>query len=414
MRLFILEIKKILKTRITWILLAVSLFFSALMAYIPATFQACYGTDENGEQTLVTGVKAIRQLKSDRRELAGVMTPQKLKKAVKTYQLYLEKNHAEDTYELPEEVFYENLKPYAPLIPRIREVCMNPDTGASPAVRDLDADSLDSFYEQCTERLGALMKLEQKDHPAAQSQAAEMYEKVETPFIYYSGIEGESMDYQVLLIFLITILFAVIAAPVFSSDYQTQADDILRCTRHGRFRLGITKALSALCICAVSFLLCLAVWIIISNSLFGWESTKTSVQIIFSVSTLLNMNIGQMELFNMAASLLSLLALICFILFLSSKMKNNVSSLALAIFFCILPLIVYTGVPGAVGDWLRCLLPGGGIGMSNSLLYAATNFEFLHIGPLSIWNLYVIIGASIIEIPLFFALAVMSHCRRRA
>ncbi len=39
---------------------------------------------------------------------------------------------------------------------------------------------------------------------------------------------------------LLALLFCVvIAVLVFSADYQSGADDILRCTRHGRSRLGV-------------------------------------------------------------------------------------------------------------------------------------------------------------------------------
>lgn len=402
----------------TWILLAAALFFSAVLAYIPTTFETSYIVDNSGNQTVVTGVKAIHELKSKRKELgiSGIITPQKLKEAVETWQFYLEKYNAEDTYELPnaEGIFYKHLQVYSPLIPKIKEAYMNSDTGMASTIRGIDPEKLDSFYPQCSTRLSDLMKLEQKNHPSAQKQAEKMYHKIAMPFTYYSGIGSEAIEYQTILIFLVTILLAVIAAPVFSSDYQTQADDILRCTKHGRLRLGITKVMSALCICSVSFLLCVAVWAIITNTLFGWDSTKTSIQLIFSISTLMDLNVGELELFNTVASLISLLALLSFILFFSSRMKNTVASMALTMLFCLLPMIVYIGAPGAVGDWLRCLLPGGGIGLNNSLLYAVTDLEFLHLGSFSIWNTYVLIGASLVEIPLFLILAVFSYCRKSA
>ena len=83
---------------------------------------------------------------------------------------------------------------------------------------------------------------------SAQKKATAMYDEVEKPFQYYSGISSNSMDYQILLIYIITILCVVIAAPVFTSDYQTGADDILRCTKHGRRRMAVCKILSALLI----------------------------------------------------------------------------------------------------------------------------------------------------------------------
>ena len=39
MRIFMLEVKKIIRTRVTWILLLAALLLSGLMAYIPVTFE---------------------------------------------------------------------------------------------------------------------------------------------------------------------------------------------------------------------------------------------------------------------------------------------------------------------------------------------------------------------------------------
>lgn len=48
-----------------------------------------------------------------------------------------------------------------------------------------------------------------------------------------------------MYIFLLAILCAVIVAPVFSTEYQTGADDIIRCTKNGRMRLATVKIASA-------------------------------------------------------------------------------------------------------------------------------------------------------------------------
>lgn len=92
--------------------------------------------------------------------------------------------------------------------------------------------------------------------------------------------------------FLVLLFCVVIAAPVFSADYQSGADDILRCTRHGRRDLGIAKVLAALLISALAFLLCAVIFILVTNSLFGWECTKTSIQMLYSIVTLAELNIG--------------------------------------------------------------------------------------------------------------------------
>lgn len=85
-----------------------------------------------------------------------------------------------------------------------------------------------------------------------------------------------------------------------------------------------------------------------------------------------------------------------------------------ALLFCVLPLFVYFAVPGMLGKWVRCILPGSGIGLQNSLLYAVTGREFLRLGSLSFWNPYVILAAAAVEIPVFIGLAIYCYCHQRA
>ena len=60
------------------------------------------------------------------------------------------------------------------------------------------------------------MKLEQRDHPAAQEAAKRLYSRVETPYQLYPGYNTDAMDYQLLLSFLIVLFCTVIAAPIFT------------------------------------------------------------------------------------------------------------------------------------------------------------------------------------------------------
>ena len=141
------------------------------------------------------------------------------------------------------------------------------------------------------------MQMEQPDSPRAQSKAVEMYQNTKKPFEVYPGMTSAVMDYQNIMGFLVLLFCVVIAAPIFSADYQSGADDILRCTRHGRVSLGIAKMFAALFISGAAFVLCAAVHILVADSLFGWECTRTSIQMMYSIVTLADMNIGAFSSF---------------------------------------------------------------------------------------------------------------------
>lgn len=399
MKLFSLEIKRVLRTRTTWLLLAASLVLSGIMAWLPVTFESRYiGGLDGIEQTEVKGLAAIRLIRDAQAELGGIITQEQLKDVLETAQKTLNDSGKAYTYQLSPDIYQENILPIAPLLSRITEVYADPETGMAPGLTDLAPEQLDHYYESCVTHLDDLMKLEQKEHPAAQEKARALYAKVKMPFVFYPGYNTNAFDYQMLLIFLVVLFCTVIAAPVFSAEYQTQADDILRCTKHGKIRLAVIKLLSAL-------------YLVLSNSFYGWDMLKTSIQLIFSSVSLGSMNIGQLQLAVVAAGWASLLASISFTLFLSSRCKNTVTALSIALLFFLAPIILYMASSGNVVSWLRCLLPSGGVSILGGFAGEMTDFNFLHLGNFSVWSPYVIAAASLIEIPVFLAAASWSYCR---
>ena len=59
MRLMKLELKRVLKTRLTLILLTFSLVLSLVMAYIPTTFSYVSYLDDNGNTIKPLGLDAV-------------------------------------------------------------------------------------------------------------------------------------------------------------------------------------------------------------------------------------------------------------------------------------------------------------------------------------------------------------------
>ena len=387
MRIFRLELKRVLKSRLTWILLALALLLSVLLAYLPTTY--CYSnyTDEAGNEVNLTGLASIAYEKERQADASGIVTPERVREAVEIYQACLTSYGVTESYDLPEGVYEKEILPIAPLLHGVKEAFADPDTGMAPTIMEIDPAQIDDYYSVCETRIASLMAMEQPDSPAVQRKAVEMYRRVEKPFAVYPGMSSTILDYQNIMGFLVLLFCVVIAAPVFSADYQSGADDILRCTRNGRARLGIAKVLTALFVSAAAFVICAVVHILVVNSLFGWECTKTSIQMLYSIVTLTDMNIGELQrLFAVA-------------------------SLASGLVFCIAPVVLSMTVPGALSTWLCSILPASGTSIQASILYAITDFKFLSLGGLALWTPYAMIGACIIEIPLFVFLAVRSYCR---
>lgn len=413
MRLLKLEIKRIFKTKMTLILLALSILLSAVMAWLPITFCYAYTTDESGNSVKLTGMAAIEYAKKVQVDISGTVTPEKVRRALESYQATLGKYGVTETYDLPEGVYDAEIYPYAPLLRGVKKAFSDPDTGIATPLMEIDPEWIDGYYEACEEHLVALMKMEQGKHPAAQKAGTSLYSKVQKPFLFFPGYNTDAIDYQMLFSFLIVLFCTVISAPVFTSDYQTGADDILRCTKYGKTKFAAVKILSAFLISGIAYALCAGIYLLISNSLFGWECRETSMQILFSIVNLPDRNLGQLQNFLAVSGLLCLLATVSFTLFLSSKAKSIVTSLSVSLLFCFLPIILYMLLPEKIGIWLYSILPASGVAMQASFLYALLDFQFWNIGDLAIWLPHVMLGACVLEIPVFTALSIRSYLRHQ-
>ena len=412
MKLFRVELARILSTKSTLLFAAAALLLSVFLAYIPVTY-VHYTYEENGQKITLTGQAALRRLKELREPVAGELTADKLMTGLSVYQNALSRYGAVYGDDCPVNVRAYTLTPYSELMPRLREVTADADTGLSADYAEITAEDAGNFYALCHSHLHDLILLEQKDNPDAVRIADDMYRRVQPPFYYYPGYTADMVEYSNLILFLIMLLCALITAPLFCCEYQTGADDILRSTRYGRRHLAVAKILCALCISLSLFTVCMAVFSVVSNSIFGWECLGTSLQLLFSVTCLLPLTVGQLLLLVTAAGLIAVTSTVCLTLLLSASCKNTTMAVGITVALCLFPSLFYMTAGTDLAAYLRVLLPSGGLGGSNCFLYALTYyFEFLQIGPCTVWTPWLLLAVPLAEIPVFLLLTVRTYCRR--
>ena len=54
------------------------------------------------------------------------------------------------------------------------------------------------------------------------------------PFTYEPGVTADALEYVGIYVFLLVMIGTFLLVPMFASDRQTQADQILKCTREGK------------------------------------------------------------------------------------------------------------------------------------------------------------------------------------
>lgn len=409
MQILIFELKRVIKSRMTWISLMIAIALSLIISLRVVSFAEYYYVDKSGHEAKITGRAAIRANKAQMKPYEGQVTSEKLQGALKIYQdVY--KKYGKD---IPLDVYHKKLRPIDKFLGMIREVYPSDDDYMT-ALSKINAEDITSFYKDRSKTLQNKLAAKYPNNADVQKEIQRLNERVKAPFMFYEGYTSDASDNLEILFFILVFICAVIVSPVFSSEYQSGSDDILRCTKHGKIKLAVTKLCSALLIVLTMFVICALIFVLIVDNAYGWGSLQTSVQVLLSAISFVPLTMGGEQKLVVLAGFLTILAVACFTLFLSSKLKNSATVLVIAIAFCLFPAILYSIGGGNFVKFLVCLFPAGGTGLMNSFHVQLNSITFIKIGSLSVWAPYIMIWASIVEIPLFFILSVCSYCRHQA
>lgn len=410
MRLFALELKRLLKSRRSLLVVCFMLAFTIFMAWVPTSFIMSHDTAGNP----LTGLDALAYDKNLEQGIAGTVTPEKVQQALITYQDVFARYNAETTFDLPDEA-YDEINAVQGLLFDLGDLYPDKNGQTLPWL-EIDPDEVTSYYETIPLRVAAISQAQYPAVSGVGDYFTELYAQVDTPFNYVPGADATTLDYLILLSFVLLLCCALITAPVFASDYQTGADDIQRCTKNGRVRLGATRVCASLLICGTLSGLCFTLYWIISNSLYGWEVTEASAQMLslFGPLVPLPFNFGELEVLLSVLAWLTILATVCAVLLLSARMKNLVAATGCALLLCFLPVLIKMIAPAAASDWINTFLPSSGVALQACTLYAMRDFGLLQIGPVLCWLPIAMSVCAAVELVLFAALTVASYVRRHA
>lgn len=411
MRMLKVELKRNIKSRQAVILMIVGICLSALLAVAPILFVSADVYDDNGNVQELNGLSAIRYWRGIKAPSDGEVTPEKLKAALTAYQDCAETYGDPDRESVPRDVYLSTISPVEDLI-RLIPVTYSEFSNGNLIPRNLTTispDELDSFYQACDERLENVIKVDREIDSTSQK-ANSLYNKVDRPFVLYAGYTRDAFDYLSLSIMLLVIIGAVLSAPLFSENYESGADHILRCTKNGRGKLARTKVIANMLPGILMYLVGISIHLLISDLSFGAVTLKTSVQALYDTISLPNLNLFQLQLVLAFGGLLTLISVNAFTYFLSSKLDRVAGTLAISLLSTLAPIFIFVA---AGNNWVSCILPAGGIGLNNNFLMQLVDFRFLHLGSHSFWTPQVTMLFTIIWIPVFLILAVRSYCKHR-
>ena len=406
MRLYYLEMKRLIRTKSVWILMIAMVVLAAVMAYVPVTFIRAYKTDAGNVQA-VTGVQAVKISKETRKDMEGEVTEEKIRQAIRVLNEMYQEYGSSFMEEVPADVYAEKIYPIMPVLNVIEQVLV-PDGKNLYNMEAFDVKEEDAatIYEKYREEIQGLSQ-----NPELVKEMQKISGSVKTPFTYESGMTLETVDYYTIYLFLVMFAFIVIASPVYAAEYQTGADDVIRCTKNGRVRIAVTKILVTFTLAVATFVASSLTFVAVLYILYGGSGFGTSIQMGY-VFYLPALTIGSMLKLQIAGGVLFTLATVSFVLFLSSKCKIVQTALISAFGIAILPMILNMAGNNNVLNIMRCILPTGGFGLINGLQSELMARNFALVAGHYIWLPYILLVAAAVAVPVFVGLTIVSYCRR--
>lgn len=412
MRLLKVEMKRIVKSRRSLILLSVGVCLSALLAIAPVLYVGVDIRDSNGNVVQeLDGLKAIHYMRENQAPFDGEVTPEKLKEALSVYQECVKQYGDPDSEDFPADVYWEKISPRRGLLSSIVKTYNDFINGnlVPRSLENINVNELDGFYKATDTRLENVIKVE-REPEETHKKAFQLYSRVDRPFELYAGYTRDAFDYLAFSILFLVIMGVIFSAPLFSENYESGADQIIRCTKFGRKELGITSLIANILPCVLMYIVGVTGHLLISDLSFGTVTLKTSVQALFDTISLPSMNLMQLQIAVAVGGLLTMISSIALTYYISSKLDRVAGVLSFSLLLTIAPVFV----GAAIGNsWIISLLPGGGAGLNSSLLMQLVDFRFLHLGTHSFWTPQVTMLFTIIWIPVFLFLAVRTYCKHR-
>lgn len=405
-----LELKRLLKTRSTWILMAAALLITLVLCCVNIFGAYYYSYD--GKSYHALDATEMREIVTESAE--GEWTSERIRDVFEQIDevsanrrgIAVE-GETNDNYEIvtggnnsgaASIAGYTNT--FLRSIPQVFDVYMD----------EIRPDMAAQYYTQRKAYIEEVMTLNYG--PAAAEAALRLDENTTEPFYYEFGF-GTGSDIASTLpvsLFAIAVVCSIICAPVFASDYSTGADDIQRCTRYGCKRLGRAKLLAAMTLSAALYIICTAVFVALTLAVYGDD--KTSAQLALDALVLIDIDMNGVLVLTLIAGFLSVLVMTAFTLWLSARMRSSVAVLAVALAVAMTPtFLVILLRESALGDWLRLILPSGGLGLGTGMFVDIQIGEFLTVGSLAIWTPFAMLAAPVIETPVFALLARRAYTR---
>lgn len=334
------EFLKILRKKSSLIVMAVSLILTGFLFGLPIMQYQTYNQDG-----AIKGADGIAYEKGRYADLSVPLSEEYVAKTIREVQELFENpdNIGYDGNEqfLIGDAYWNGVAPREKLLNLIANVYSSPnDIWGYNNLPDLNIKDGASFYQTMGGKIQALLNNPSRALSNEQKEYwGSMADKVDTPlqYGYYEGWEVIISSFELLMFALLAI--CMVAAPVFSREYQTGTDAVLLSAKYGKTKLATAKIAATFLFGTVAFILHIIVACGLPLIAFGTDGWNLPLQIA-NTAIPYPFTFLQAVLINIGIIFLVLFAMIGFTLFLSSKMKSPYLVLIILVPILFIPLFL--------------------------------------------------------------------------
>lgn len=354
------EFRKIYKKRMNMVVSCITIFLIAVFGI--ANITQSYTYNEKGEK--VSGKLYVKYMKQIAKTSGGELTNEKAQDILAEYQHMVAtpgyyEGEGEDGH-FTDEIYCSYFLPHRQILLDIAHVYDDP--GVQTWGSNLDKLSLNDIkplYEAKKDRFQMILEAGSGDwnYTTAEKQYwTKQYDKIAEP-VTYGYAEGWSTWFEMAgFFFYVLVGIFIIMSTVYAGEYEQKADHIILTTRYGKSKVIVAKNVAAF---LYGFLLSTACILIMALICFGWygvEGASLPVQSIYFQSTYSLTNVQAVLLYVIMYYLVSFM-MIAMTLWLSARMKNGLSVLAVMLLFAFVPIFMNESVTNGLYNHILALLP---------------------------------------------------------
>lgn len=400
-RIIGLELKKLLKNKLNWILILVPILISIMLSSF--AIDDSYIEYPNGESTFssLSREEIVNKIEESNRNIPKNITSDVIREAFEKYHKILE-DYSGKEENIPNNVYLENIYPIEKILKLVQSIYI--EKGEYRDLDDISFEEAENFYENRKKQLNKLHLEEYSEKSSIYNKIMDLNKKVEEPFYYEYGFS--KLEFLTIIIIVATLSSIVISTPVFSNEYETGSDEILRSTKNGKRKLVIGKILSTLSINLFMFVCSILLFLIIVNSRYDWQGLNTSVQMIVGGLNYSPLRVLDIQIITIVIGILTVTATSLMSLYISSRNKYSMKALLVGLVIGVGEIFL-GNTTGILPTWIKYLLPVSGM----YFVYDVVDSKFIELGPMALHTPYVIIAVAIISILVFPVLTIKNYNR---